>query len=121
MALAENAVYEAVNAITSRGPRDRLDLGPAAGASIDAAVAAASDAVLLHEAPTLKAQPRPLRKITPRRAGRRCADARCQLRVRAAEDVLAKHTDGLGNPEPYRPVTAVVRNNSIRRLIRLRD
>jgi len=27
------------------------------------------------------------------------------LGVRAAEDVLAKHTDDLGNPEPYRPVT----------------
>ena len=25
--------------------------------------------------------------------------------LRAAEDVLAKHTDDLGNPEPYRPVT----------------
>src|ERR1700704_308747 len=56
MALAQNAVYEAVNAITSRYPRDRLDLGPAAGASIDAAIVAASRTVLLHEAPALKAQ-----------------------------------------------------------------
>jgi hypothetical protein len=31
MAIAQNAVYEAVNAITSRYPHDRLDLGPAAG------------------------------------------------------------------------------------------
>src|SRR5258708_4479295 len=56
MALAQNAVYEAVNAITSRYPRDRLDLGAAAGASIDAAIVAASRTVLLHEAPALKAQ-----------------------------------------------------------------
>src|ERR1700737_4751011 len=56
LALAQNAVYEAVNAITSRYPRDRLDLGPAAGASIDAAIVAASRTVLLHEAPALKAQ-----------------------------------------------------------------
>src|SRR5579864_1404573 len=51
MALAQNAVYEAVNAITSRYPRDRIELGPTKGASIDAAIAAASRAVLLHEAP----------------------------------------------------------------------
>lgn len=56
MALAQNAVYEAVNAITSRYPRDRVDLGPTKGASIDAAVAAASRSVLLHEAPALNAK-----------------------------------------------------------------
>ena len=33
MALAQNAVYEAVNSITSRYPRDRVDFGPAQGAS----------------------------------------------------------------------------------------
>ena len=56
MALAQNAVYEAVNAITSRYPRDRVDLGAAAGASIDAAIVAASRTVLLHEAPAQKTQ-----------------------------------------------------------------
>src|SRR5258707_5411460 len=56
LALAQNAVYEAVNAITSRYPRDRVDLGAAQGASIDAAIAAASRTVLLHEAPELKPQ-----------------------------------------------------------------
>src|SRR5258708_28813196 len=56
LALAQNAVYEAVNAITSRYPRDRVDLGAAQGAAIDAAIAAASRTVLLHEAPALKAQ-----------------------------------------------------------------
>src|SRR5215472_9604659 len=54
MALAQSAVYEAVNAITGRYPRDRVDLGSAQGASVDAAVAAASRAVLLHDAPELK-------------------------------------------------------------------
>src|SRR5215469_583909 len=54
MALAQSAVYEAVNAITSRYPRDRVDLGPTQGASIDTAIAAASRTVLLHEAPALK-------------------------------------------------------------------
>src|SRR5882762_8138751 len=56
LALAENAVYEAVNSITARYPRDRVDLGPAKGASIDAAIAAASRTVLLHEAPALQAR-----------------------------------------------------------------
>src|SRR5215468_481602 len=53
MALAQSAVYEAVNAITSRYPRDRVELGSAQGASVEAAVAAASRAVLLQEAPAL--------------------------------------------------------------------
>src|SRR5580693_4081718 len=56
MALAQNAVYEAVNAITARYARDRVDLGPTQGASIDAAIAAASRTVLLHEAPVLQPQ-----------------------------------------------------------------
>ena len=107
MALAQNAVYEAVNAITSRYPRDRVDLGPAKGASIDAAIAAASRTVLLHEAPTLKAQTeaaydQALHSLPDNEARRLGVN----LGVRAAEDVLAKHTDDLGNPQPYRPVTA---------------
>jgi hypothetical protein len=42
LALVQNAVYEAVNAITARYPHDLVDLGTAKGASIDAAIAAAS-------------------------------------------------------------------------------
>ena len=107
MALAQNAVYEAVNAITSRYPRDRVDLGAAQGASIDAAIAAASRTVLLHEAPNLSPQTdaaydKSLHVLPDDDARMRGVN----LGVRAAEDVLAKHTDDLGNPEPYRPVTA---------------
>jgi len=106
MALAQNAVYEAVNAITSRYPRDRVDLGTAQGASIDAAIAAASRTVLLHEAPVLKPQieaayDKSLHAMPDDGARMRGVN----LGVRAAEDVLAKHADDLGNPEPYRPVT----------------
>jgi len=106
LALAQNAVYEAVNAITSRYPRDRVDLGAAQGASIDAAIAAASRTVLLHEAPALKAQTdgaydKALHAMPDDDARMRGVN----IGVRAAEDVLAKHTDDLGNPEPYRPVT----------------
>src|SRR5260370_17678505 len=101
MALAQNAVYEAVNAITSRYPRDRLDLGAAAGASIDAAIVAASRTVLLHEAPALKAQTdaayeKSLHAIPDDDARMRGVN----LGVRAAKDVLPNHAHDLRNPEP---------------------
>jgi hypothetical protein len=106
MALAQNAVYEAVNAITRRYPRDLVDLGPAKGASIDAAIAAASWTILLHEAPALKARienayEQALRKQPDDNA----RTLGVNLGRRAAEDVLSKHSDDLGNPEPYRPIT----------------
>ncbi len=106
IALAQSAVYEAVNAITKRYPRARVNLGSAAGASIDAAIAAASRTVLLHEAPALKPQieaayDKSLHALPDDDARMRGVN----LGVRAAEDVLAKHTDDLGNPEPYRPIT----------------
>ena len=107
MALAQNAVYEAVNAITARYPRDRVDLGPTQGASIDAAIAAASRTVLLHEAPALKdrteaAYARALGAIVTSEAGKRGIS----IGERAAADVLAKHSDDIGNIEPYRPLTS---------------
>jgi len=108
MALAQSAVYEAVNAITSRYPLDRVDLGPVQGASMDAAIVAASRAVLLHEAPTLKAQT----EAAYQQALAKMADDDARKRgialgERAAADVLAKHdTENIGSEEPYRPVTA---------------
>jgi len=106
MALAQNAVYEAVNAITSRYPRDRVDLGPTKGASLDAAIAAASRAVLLHEAPALNtnteaAYKQALDKVPDN-------EARAQgiaIGERAAADLLAKHSHDIGQIEPYRPLT----------------
>ena len=106
IALAQSAVYEAVNAITSRYPRDRVDLGTASGASIEAAVAAANRAVLLHEAPALKERT----EAAYAQALGKIADGEARTKgnsigERAAADVLGKHTDDLGNPEPYRPLT----------------
>jgi hypothetical protein len=106
MALAQSAVYEAVNAITGRYPRDRVDLGPAAGASMEAAVAAASHAILIHEAPALQAQ---TEAAYTRALGALADDAArasgIRLGERAAADVLSKHTDDIGPIEPYRPLT----------------
>ena len=107
MALAQNAVYEAVNAITARYPRDRVDLGPTEGASLDAAIAAASCAVLLHEAPALTG--RTEAAYAQALATIASAEARTRgisIGERAAADVLAKHGDDIGTPEPYRPVTS---------------
>ena len=107
MALAQSAVYEAVNAITARYPRDRLDLGPTQGASIDAAIAAASRTVLLHEASALK--DRTEAAYAQALATIALGDARTRgisIGERAAADVLAKHSDDIGNIEPYRPLTS---------------
>jgi hypothetical protein len=106
LALAQNAVYEAVNAITSRYPRDRVDFGPANGASIDAAIAAASRSVLLHEAPALKTQT----EAAYQKAIGAIPDDPARTRgisigEQAAADVLGKHTDDVGPVEPYRPLT----------------
>jgi len=106
VALAQSAVYEAVNAITARYPHDRVDLGPAQGASVDAAIAAASRSVLIHEAPLLKAQTetayqKALTAIPDDSARKRGIE----LGEKAAADVIAKHTDDIGAIEPYRPVT----------------
>jgi hypothetical protein len=107
MALVQNAVYEAVNAITAHYPQDRVDLGPTAGASIDAAIAAASRAVLLHEAPGLQAQ---IEAAYGQVLGTIPDDPARMLGVnvggRAAADELAKHIDDIGKIEPYRPLTA---------------
>ncbi len=106
IALVQSSVYEAVNAITSRYPRDRVDLGQAKGASIEAAVAAASRSVLIHEAPLLNKQTDTEYQKTlaalPDDPARKLGIA---IGEKAAADVLAKHTDDIGTVEPYRPLT----------------
>ncbi len=107
IALAQNAVYEAVNAITARYPRDRVDFGSAQGASVEAAVAAASRAVLLQEAPALKerieaAYARALAAITESEARGRGVG----VGERAAAEVLTRHSHDLDSIEPYRPATS---------------
>jgi hypothetical protein len=52
MAMAQLAVYEAVNAITKRYPPERVTLDAAPGASVEAAVAAANRATLLKLVPS---------------------------------------------------------------------
>jgi PAP2 superfamily len=107
MALTQSAVYEAVNAITARYPRDRAELGPTQGASVEAAIAAASRTVLLHEAPDLKS--RIETAYSQAMSALREGDAKARgigVGERAAADVIAKHANDVGKPEPYRPVTS---------------
>jgi hypothetical protein len=107
MALAQNAVYEAVNSITSRYPRDRVDFGPVPGASIDAAIAAASHAVLIHEAPDLKARIEAAYTHALSTIAEGAARTRgISIGERAAADVIGKHPDDIGKTEPYRPLTS---------------
>ena len=106
IALAQAAVYEAVNAVTKRYPRDLVNLGAVDGASLDAAIAAANHAVLLHEALVLRKQidaayEKMLAKV-PQGAAK---DKGVSLGERAAADVLDKHRDDIGTIEPYRPYT----------------
>ena len=54
-AIAQTAVYEAVNAITKRYPASGLKLDAPAGASVDAAVAAANRATLARLVPSQQA------------------------------------------------------------------
>ena len=106
MALAQAAVYEAVNAITARYPHDRVDLGPAQGASLAAAIAAASKVVLVHEAPALHLRSETAYVLAIE--GITDNDARARgiaVGERAAADVLEKHKNDIGHPEPYRPLT----------------
>jgi hypothetical protein len=106
LALAQSAVYEAVNAITSRYPRERVDLGPTDGASIDGAIAAASRSVLIHEAPSLKPRTETAYQKTLAAIPDNAARARgIAIGEKAAADVLSKHTDDIPTIEPYRPLT----------------
>ena len=107
IALVQSAVYEAVNAVTKRYPRDLVDLGSADGASIDAAVAAASHAVLLHEAIDLRPQIESVyQKMLARKPDDDSSRKGIALGERAAADVIAKHKDDIGTIEPYRPLTS---------------
>ena len=106
MALAQQSVYEAVNAITAQFPGDRVDFGPASGASIDAAISAASRTVLLHEAPALAARTEAVYAKVLATIDENDARSRgIAVGERAAADVLAKHTHDVGDIEPYRPLT----------------
>lgn len=117
MALTQNAVYEAVNAITGRYPKDRLKLGPAQGApgtpgnsasaaSVDAAIAAASHDVLVHEDPNQATRANAAYQTALGKLSDDAARAAgIQVGQAAAADFLARHANDIPTLEPYRPLT----------------
>jgi hypothetical protein len=107
LALVQAAVYEAVNAITKRYPPDRVQLAVASGASVDAAVAAATRIALMRVFPSQqalidKAYQAALSAIPEGQA----KTAGLTVGEQAATAILAARTeDGTTTEETYRPYT----------------
>src|SRR5688500_14741371 len=108
MAIANTAVYEAVNAITKRYPAGALKLGVAPGASVDAAIAAAHRTALAKLLPSQQsaidsAYRTALSKV-PDGAAKTSGVA---VGEQAAVAMLAMRADdGAAVGETYRPQTA---------------
>jgi hypothetical protein len=107
LAIANTAVYEAVNAITKRYPANGLKLEAAPGASVDAAIAAANSATLTKLVSSQQvaidgACQAALAKIADGAA----KTAGIAVGERAAAAVLAlRAEDGAATGETYRPHT----------------
>jgi hypothetical protein len=108
MAIVQSAVYEAVNAVTRRYPSARVNLDPAADASVDAAVAAANRATLTRLVPSQKtaidrAYDTALASV-PEDPARSRGIA---VGEKAAVAILVlRADDGADAPETYRPHTS---------------
>jgi hypothetical protein len=108
MAIAQTAVYEAVNAITKRYPAGPLKLEAAPGASVDAAIAAANRTALAKLLPSQQAAidtayQAALSKIADGAA----KTSGIAVGEQAAAAILASRADdGAGVAETYRPQTA---------------
>lgn len=107
MAIAQAAVYEAVNAITRRYPQTRAKLQAPRGASVEAAVAAANHAVLSKLVPAQQAAIDSAYEaaLSAIPAGE-AKTAGVAIGNKAAAAILASRADdGAAAPEGYRPRT----------------
>jgi hypothetical protein len=108
MAIVQVSVFEAVNAITGRYPSSRVKLTAAPGASVDAAVAAATRTALIKSVPAQHAAidadyQAALKSVTDERAK---ADG-IAVGERAAETIVAACADdGFMAPNVYQPHAA---------------
>jgi hypothetical protein len=106
-AIAQTAVYEAVNAITGRYAQHELKLRPADGASIDAAIAAANRVALSRlvapQAPAIEAAYQAALAAIPDGAAKRAGVALGEEAATAALALCAD--DGANAAESYRPYT----------------
>ena len=107
LAMVQTAVYEAVNAITKKYPAGDIKIEAAPGASVDAAVAAASRGVLIKLAASKETEI----EAAYRTALSAIADGPAKTNgiavgEKAAAAVLASRADdGFTTPETYRPYT----------------
>src|ERR1039457_1175954 len=99
MAIVQVSVFEAVNAITGRYPAYRVQIAAAPGASVDAAVAAATRMALLKLMP---AQQAAMKALPDARAK---ADGVAVGEQAAAAILTARADDGAVAPDTYRPHT----------------
>src|SRR4030095_12668916 len=107
LAIVHTAVYEAVNAITGRYPDSGLKLKAAAGASIDAAVAAANHDTLVKLAPSQQeAIDNAYRAALAMIADAPAKTEGIAVGEKAAAAILAlRADDGADAIETYRPYT----------------
>jgi len=108
MAIVQVSVFEAVNAITGRYPAFRVQMTPARGASVDAAVAAATRTALLKLMPAqqaaIDADNQALLATVPDGPAKASGIA---VGEQAANAVFASCAeDGSAAPDAYRPHTA---------------
>jgi hypothetical protein len=107
LAIVHTAIYEAVNAITVRYPASEFKIEAAPGASVDAAVAAASRATLLKLVPARSAEIESTYQaaLAPIAEGKPKSDG-ITVGEKAAAAVLGARTDdGFATGETYRPYT----------------
>lgn len=107
LAMVQAAVYEAVNAITRRYPVSDLKLEPAAGASVEAAVAAANRAVLTQLVPNQTAAiDKAYQAAIAAVSGEAARKYGIEAGEQAAQGILAmRANDGAFDQETYRPVS----------------
>jgi hypothetical protein len=105
MAFVQVSVFDAVNAVTGRYPQTRTKITAPPGASVDAAVAAATRTVLLKLIPTqqaaIEADYQAALKSLPDGAAKTGGIA---VGEQAAAACLARE-DGMAHPDTYRPHT----------------
>jgi hypothetical protein len=107
LAIMHTAIYEAVNAITQKYPPGELRLNASRGASVDAAVAGASRAVLIKLVPAKALDIEMLsQKAMASIPNGPAKDAGFLIGERAGNAVLAARADdGFATVESYRPYT----------------
>jgi hypothetical protein len=106
LAIVHTAMYEAANAVTKRYPPDALNVEAAPGASLEAAIAAASRTTLAKLLPSQQAAiESAYQAALAKTADGAAKSAGIAVGERAAAAVLAFRADDNAKPVEYRPLT----------------